>query len=239
MRRSRRHTRLGAVPVVELRDFELYDDRSGERVNVLGEELQECFTELALANGFAVEELLTNSSIPSHKPLPCRIAENVPRSGRWSHDEMGYLLVKLRKSCTLRGHTFLGDGGTDGAYRNTHSIAKNGVQIKEPSTPVVKRRRIGPPGWMADFSLSPGSPGDGGEGRTQPLPIRLHRSAAISISANPSAKAAQIIRHICGRKRCAVVSHFRGGTQAENSADEMFHLKHLGCSAETWSPLQG
>ena len=113
-RSKMRKRRLGrGSPVTSqlvLCDFELFDDRSGVEVTVHAQELKDLFEQLARANSFKLEDLLANTGAScTEKPLQCRVVTRLPAGGGWSFDDSGYISLKLKSSCTVRGHTFLGN----------------------------------------------------------------------------------------------------------------------------------
>ena len=75
-------------------------------------------------------------------------------------------------------------------------------------------------------------------GCTQPVQIRLHRLAFLASCGDLEATSGLQIRHICGNKACAMVSHFRAGTTTANSADREYHKSRKGRSRESFPPLQ-
>lgn len=239
---KRRRGRSGPVaPGLELRDFELYSDDTGATATVFGEELRDLIGRLARANGFEESELLANVSIPAGEPLPCRIIEHLPAGCSSIADGSGYILAKLGRGRTVRGHSFLGDGSSESAdqsYRGVASVATTVLNEGVSSPPRRSIRRPRAPGWLAGHSTSPGTPGSEGEGRSQPVPIRLHRAAALAASATPEAHSSRLVRHVCGHKRCGVVAHFRFGTQDDNERDEEFHRTQPGCSREPFPHVQ-
>lgn len=237
--------RLGHAPPVApqlvLRDIELYSDESGVAATVYGAELRELFARLAQANGFHEGELLGNVSIPAGKLLPCRIIQRLPGGCSWIPDGSGYILAKLGRGKTVRGHSFLGDGASetvDPSYRGGTSSAELTINGDVSSPPRKSARRTRAPGWLSGHSTSPGTPGSDGEGCTQPVPVRLHRVAALAASTTPEAHSKHCVRHVCGHKRCGVVAHFRFGTQNENESDEDHHKAHPGTSREALPPVQ-
>lgn len=244
-----RKRRLGRAspdaPQLALSDFELFDDRSGVAVTVHAQELKSCYEQFARANGFQLPDLLGNFDISSTvEPLECRVVTSLPAQSGWSFDDSGYISLKLKRSRTVRGHTFLGGGGSaaDGdsefrmrLSRSSRSYLHNTAQ---PSTPPRKRRSVGPPSWLEGHSMSPASPDSALAGQSQPLPIRLHRAVALALSNDPDADSKLMVRHICGNKRCAVAAHFRFGTENENKRDEKRHRVHRGCSREVLPRLQ-
>ena len=241
MRKRRLGRAAPAAPQLVLRDFQLYSDESDVTASVHGDELRDLFARLARANGFAEGELLSNVSISAGESLPCRIIQRLPAGCSWIPDGSGYILVKLGRGKTVRGHSFLGDGSSergDQSYRGA-AISGESTPSDDVSSPPRKSTRCSrAPGWLSDHSTSPGTPGTGGEGCTQPVPVRLHRAAALAASSTPEAHSTQLVRHVCGHKRCGVVAHFRFGTQAENERDEEHHRAHPGTCREALPRVQ-
>jgi len=239
----RRHSkRLAKVDpqVVRLRDFELYDDGSGVSVTVFGTELMEVASALAEANAFTVQELLSSKAIPAGVELSCCTVGELPRGRGWSFDASGYIMIKLKRSSTMAGHSFLGNARTadaDHDYDGSSTSGRRRPSFEAGSPRPRKTRRLGPPGWLESFSRSPGSPESELAGCTHPLPIRWHRAAALALSSDPAAESGLVVRHICGNKRCAKVSHFKVGSQSENAADETFHRAHPRCSRGAYPEL--
>lgn len=149
-------------------------------------------------------------------------------------------MIKLKRSSTMAGHSFLGNARTadaDQDYAGTGTCGRREQIFEAVSPQARKRRRLEPPGWLKGFSRSPGSPGSELAGLTHPLPIRWHRAAALALSPDPAADSGLVVRHICGNKRCCKVSHFKVGSQRENAADETFHRAHPRCSREAYPEL--
>jgi len=241
--------RLGRAPPVTsqlvLSDFDLFDARSGVEVTVHSQELMDCFGQLARANGFKLHDLLVNSGVSSTvKPLECRVATRLPKGGGWGFDDSGYIALKLKQSSTVRGHTFLGsaddrDGNFEMRLSRSSRESSRSLHSSGPcSSPPRKRRSVGSPSWLSDYSHSPGTPSSERAGESQPLPIRLHRAVALALSTDPHADSRLMVRHICGQKRCAVAAHFRFGTEIDNKRDEEHHRVHPGCSRQVLPCLQ-
>ena len=237
MKRKSTFHRSGTTGLVQLSDYELLDPSSGVNATVFGEEIFEVATALAAANGTTAAELLANKAVPAGEPLSCCTAQRLPRGHGWKFDEAGYILIKLKRSSTVVGHTFLGRSSSTAADK-IFVPASKAAQKEAASPPARKKRCVGAPGWLQDHSQSPGSPNQEAVGRTQPLPIRWHRAAALAVSADPEADSKRAVRHICGQKQCLEVSHFRFGSLAENELDEKYHCMHAGCSREAWSAPQ-
>jgi hypothetical protein len=93
--------------------------------------------------------------------------------------------------------------------------------------------------WLKDYKLGDGSSGgEGSGGKTQPLLIRLHRAVALASSHDPSAGHAQLIRHVCGNKKCATCSHYRTGTKSENELDNQYHKSYPSRSRQDFGKVQ-
>ena len=241
MSRKRARRAEPVTPELVLRDFELYSDESGVTATVSGAELRDLIGRLARANGFEEGELLGNVSIPAGKPLPCRLIQRLPAGCSWIPDGSGYILAKLARNKTVAGHSFLGDGSSerrDPSYRGGASAAQLALNDEPSSPPRRPTRRARTPGWMAGHSASPQTPDSGERGRYQPVPVRLHRAAALATSATPEAHFGHVVRHVCGHKQCGVVAHFRFGTLGDNEDDEEHHRTHPGCSRECLPCLQ-
>lgn len=237
----RRLARRPRVKSVAFSDFDWYDPRTGVSVKVHGKEVQSLFKALAKCNGVPVASLLQNSKIAAGMPLKCYEVNQLPQEWSWQLDSAGYHLVKLKNSFVPRGHGCTGDGDDDSDYEQPKSHKKRGASASnfKPSTPQQARRahrsrvcsRMG-----AEASLD--SPEDGRVGYTQPVQIRLHRLAFLACCADPKAASKLQVRHICGNKKCAVLSHFRAGDFAANKADGDKHKSNPGCSRESFGPLQ-
>ena len=175
-------------------------------------------------------------------PLACCTVETVPKGRGWSIESSGYVMVKLKRSLTPAGHSFLGRQRTvdaDKDYGGTSNFGGNAPTSEALSPPRKRSRHLRSPGWLEGCSTSPGSPSSELAGCTHPLPIRWHRAAALSLSSDPVADSQLVVRHICGNKRCAKVGHFRSGSQRENSKDEEYHRTHPRCSREAFPKLEG
>ena len=238
MSKRRRGCAPSVAPGLVLRDFELYSDDSGVAVTVSGDEVRDLFARLAHANGFEEGELLGNESIPAGKPLPCRIVERLPEGCSWISDGSGYVLAKLGRGKTVVGHSFLGDGSSASTDPDYHSVANSTLSHDISSPPRKSARSTRAPGWLRGHSTSPETPGSRHEGRTQAVPIRLHRAGALAASATPETDSRLWVRHVCGHKRRGVVGHFRFGTRKQNEDDESYHKTHMGCSREPFPPMQ-
>ena len=236
-RRGRSPPATGQPPVVTFRDFDSLDTATGVSVRVHGAELQGLFEALAADADVPAATLLANASIEAGQPLKCHLVARKPRNWSCQLDSQGYLQAYFKQSRTVRGHTFCGTGSrNDDEYRPPRS--KRAAQPTLPASPTPQRaKRACSSRRPVDSSpdMSPGSPS---AGSTQPVPMRLHRAAFLSTCDNPEADSRLEIRHICGNRACAVVSHFRPGTAAQNSQDREYHKLHPGCSPESFPPLQ-
>ena len=234
---------MAARPRVEsvvFSDFEWKDPRTGVSVVVHGEEVHSIFEGLAEYNGVPVDSLLQNSSIVAGARLTCPKINRLPPEWSWQVDSEGYLLLKLRQSSVPRGHGFLGDGddGSDYELPKSHKrrqSASSGEHSTPQHSPRAKRQRacsaVAP-------ALSPASPKDDSVGCNQPVQIRLHRLAFMASCGDRKVDPELQIRHICGHKRCAMVSHFRPGDGAANQADKTEHRSKRGCSRQSFGPPQ-
>ena len=195
---------------------------------------------LAGANTFTVQQLLSTEAIQQGVPLSCCMVEVLPKGRGWFFDESGYIMIKLKRSSTMAGHSFLGNArevDTDPDYAGS-STSEHRARIFEAGSPQARKaRRLKPPKWLEECSRSPGSPRSELAGCTHPLPIRWHRAAALALSSDPAADSGLVVRHICGNTRCAKVGHFRVGSQGDNAADETYHHTHPRCSREAYPEL--
>ena len=246
MRRQKRRKAPARVVMVELRDFELFSERSGVTVTIHARELREHFDELARVNGHTPEQLLANDSIPAGRPLRCCIIRRIPKVCGSLGGE--YINLKMRESRVAVGHSFCGTSAPDSNYSPPARQRGSGQLRSYPqeshsscddtSTPRIGKRQTRPPKHLDIFSMSPGSPGGDDAGHSSWTPGTLHRLSSLAASGDPGAVAKLWIRHICGEARCGVISHFRPGSRSDNEEDEKYHLAHPGCSREAFAPLQ-
>ena len=224
---------------VRFHDFKWFDERTKVSVVVKRQEVQSLFGALAECNGVPVASLLENAEITAGECLTCFQMDQLPQQWSWQVDSAGYLLVKLKQSKVPRGHSFTGDGDDDSDYEPPEDHKKRpSAAASKGSTPQrEKRPRMAREGAGEAKIPSPGSPLDA-MGHTQPVQIRLHRLAYLATCDDPEVATGLQVRHICGHKRCAVVSHFRIGDAAENEADEAEHESRPGCSREDFGPPQ-
>jgi len=201
------------------------------QVSVDAAEMTEIYEQLAKHNSYSVAELLNGQQVAAGEELKCVILEQSPSGRRWPRDGSGYLMLHLTQRCTSRGRSFL-SSPPDDPYEPSRRAGRVGGKRKLPPprspSPRLKNGRSDPL-WHKDYSLTPGSDA-GEEGCTQPVPIRLHRAAAISAAADPTGVACMDILHICGRRNCGVVGHFRPGTAEDNRLDTLYHKSKPGCS---------
>lgn len=228
--------------LIQFGDFDWFDERTKVAVTVHGNEVQNLFQALAKCNGVPVKTLLENSKIEAGMPLQCCEVHHLPQEWSWQLDYAGYLLVKLRQSFVPRGHSFAGNGdqADDSDYVQPKRRKRSGPTTSscEPSTPQRAQRAARPrEASKVRVESSPGSPQDV-VGCTQPVQIRLHRLAFLASCGDLEATSGLQIRHICGNKACAMVSHFRAGTTTANSADREYHKSRKGRSRESFPPLQ-
>ena len=235
-------TRAGGL--LCLRDFTYCGLNGTAEVRVRGAEIRKILTHLAQDNDWAVEDLLGNPDIVAGRKLPCslpvcRIVRHLPDGWSWWTGQSDYLVTKLRCSKVVAGRTFAHglDDGEDFFVRATSS--KRRAAALPPASPPRRSKRASPPSkWHDAFAASsPGSPIQC-EGCVYPLPIMLHRAAYLAACPDRTAAAPALVRHICGNSKCAVVAHFRTGTQESNESDRTHHKHHPGTSREALPPLQ-
>ena len=227
--------------LIRLRDF-TYCDESGTAVTrVKASELKRLFAALAEHHGWQVDELLANSEVPADKRLPCRVVRNLPDGSSWWAGQSKYIVAKLQRSPVAAGRSFARAQSDNGEWRGRCTVGKK-RKVAEVSaqSPPQRPKRAHSTSHIDDspYSFSPGSPGDGREGCVHPLPILLHRAAYLSARPDPSAPLPSVVRHVCGRSKCAVVAHYRGGTAEANERDRKHHLNHRGMSREAFTTLQ-
>lgn len=233
----------GAAEPVSFRDFELYDEKTGVSARVFASELQAVYQEIAATAGVPMAALLASSSIQANTQLTCHLVPREPRPGSWCIDSEGYVMLHLKQSSTVRGHSFLGcerRGDEDFVPQPRRSRCL--PCAPEPATPPQRVRRVSAaqPRYCENSpgSSSELSPASAQAGCTQPLMIRLHRAAFLATCDDPQACSAGEIRHICGNSTCAVVSHFRAGSPDENAMDRAHHQRHRGSSRVAFPPPQ-
>ena len=155
-------------------------------------------------------------------------------------DSAGYLLVKLKGSFVPRAHSFLRDAGDDDSDYEPPRERKRRLPASchDSGTPQRARRACRPRVCSGEATdPSPASPQDE-VGCNQPVQIRLHRAAYLATCADPEAASGLQVRHICGSKKCAVVSHYRLGNATDNKDDEDYHKSSYGCSRERHDAVQ-
>ena len=234
-RRARRAT---APPLLVLNDIKYAPVEGGDHIiPVQAKEVLQLFTSFADCNNWDVHDLLGNFRVPAGEKLACREPSRFPDG--WSFPNDPYIAVKLKQGRTISEYSFLGDGSserTDPTFAEPLLIAPDLAQSDgQPSTPRPKRSKNAPS--SAGFSYSPGSPAHG-EGERACVFVRLHRAAAIAASRRPKRDSQLKVRHICGRKQCLVLSHYRPGSTLENEEDEEYHLSNLGKSKYAYPPVQ-
>ena len=229
----------GACSSLILRDFTYRDAGGAEVADVLGAEVLALFRDLATHNGWKLEDLLTNCSIPRGSKLACRVVQSLPSSCKFWDGHADYVVTKLSHSRVVAGRSFAREGSGDTEW--VARAARSKRQATEPtlsSPPRRKLRKAPPPAWHSDFSTdNPVSP-EQSKGSVYPLPIYLHRVAYLSACANRSERAPELVRHVCGNSRCAVIAHYRPGPVKENDSDRKYHKNHRGKSRSAMSPLQ-
>ena len=228
----------GAVPKPSLQLFDCTHYAENTELRVLGQEVQDLISALALSNGFAPADLLSNVAIPAHKPLPCRILSRFPANTSFIPDDSGYLVPKFKRVCSIVGHSFISGGASlsdDPDYEPPNSRVP---QTGAPRVPGLGRgshkRKCAP----LSLKEEP-TPRGPAIGMSQAVPFRLHRAAALAASLSPEEDAkCWGILHICGRKNCGVVAHYRPGSNFDNEEDEKYHVRARGRSRKAYPPLQ-
>ena len=83
-------------------DVQYSDPHGGvaQRVDVKGSELRDLFGAIAFENGWAVEDLISNSAVVAGSKLECRTLVEQPV--RWSFTNDPYIKVKLNHSRIVR-----------------------------------------------------------------------------------------------------------------------------------------
>ena len=226
-----------AAEAVSFRDFDLYDEVTGVSARVSANELQAVYAQLASTAGVPPATLLANTGISAKTRLHCHIVQREPGNGSWSIDSEGYVMLHLKESCTVRGHSFMaGESRDDADFLLPPRDMKRLLRSSGASSPPQHRRTRATEQvscYCEDFDASlDSSPASAKAGCTQPLMIRLHRAAFLATCDDPNAYSGMEIRHICGNRACAVVSHFRAGSSDENTMDRSHHKRHRGSSLE-------
>ena len=224
---------------VSFSDFEWIDPRTGVSVTVHGEEVQSIFKAIAECNDVPAATLLQNSQFKAGQLLECHQAEVLPRGWSWQLDSAGYPLVKLKTSFVPRAHSFLRDAGDDDSDyelpREHKRPRRLPASFQGPCTP-QRARRAHRPRVGSEEAYTP--PQEADVGCNQPVQIRLHRAAYLASCADPEAASGLQVRHICGNKTCAVVSHYRLGDATDNRDDENYHKSSYGRSRERHNAVQ-
>ena len=84
-----------------------YVTESGQRIQVSGREIRAQVTELARCNGWHLQDLLANTELAAGQQLDCRVVKQVP-SGWSLPDSSGYIMVRFKNACSVRGLQFCG-----------------------------------------------------------------------------------------------------------------------------------
>lgn len=244
MRSQRRQTPASDAEAgdqaVSFRDFELFDEITGVSAMVHASELQAVYAQIAATAGVPPATLLANTSISANTQLTCHLVPRGPRPGKWSLDSEGYVMLHLKESSTVRGHSFIaGESRDDADFLLPPRDMKRSYRAPQPASPPQRRQRVSTaqPRYCEDSpgSSSELSPASAKAGCTQPLMVRLHRAAFLATCDDPNAYSGMEIRHICGNRACAVISHFRAGSSDENTIDKRHH-KRQRCSS--WQGFQ-
>ena len=230
-RRVRRTTgtEKASPALTAFQDVHYYDENVN--VPVGGRQVQATFEAIASLHDWPISDLLGNVAVPARTPLPCRIITRLPAGCTSMDGHSGYIHVKFKESATVRGHGFTGDIDRSPDYVPPPTKKRKEHRPREPISP--KRTRMN----YHTSDTSPDSP-ESAVGKTQPTPVRLHRAAALAVSQDPEADSAMWILHVCGRKNCAVVAHYRPGTPGENEDDENYHKRRRGSSLRSYTPWQ-
>ena len=164
---------------------------------------------------------MANSSIQANTQLTCHLVPRGSRPGKWSSDSEGYVMLHLKESSTVRGHSFIaGESRSDHDFAPPSRRSKRSPRAPQPTSP-PQHRRARAVSYCEDCedSSPESSPASAKAGCTQPLLVRLHRAAFLATCDDPNAYSGMEIRHICGNRACAVISHFRTGDCDENALD--------------------
>ena len=214
------------VREISFSDFN-YSDENVE-VPVQATELTKLYKAMATANGHAYSDLMVNDEIQPNIQLECRTIETLPHGFRFLKRRAdGYIQPKIRGSSTADGHSFWSDGTSS---ESDPSFVQPRARISTTGSPGSPRRaksRAAAPSSMTEPPLTP----DSLEGCHRVMPILLHRAAALATSDQPERDCKKYgVLHICGRKNCGVVSHFRPGSRRDNELDEEHHRTRPGTS---------
>jgi hypothetical protein len=236
--RCKRSRGVGLISFDDVQYFGA-DGTQDDQVVVRGSELSSLFSALADAHECTVDGLLGNVGISAGEELPCRLLTAKPSGWVFTTDSEGYIRVKLRESRIPRGHSFLGDGtgSNDVEWEGSANAAQTAGSDPTRSPPSRSRRLRHAPSWLAGHSTSPGSPAIDTAGTTE-YAVRLHRAAGLAASPRPERDSQRWMLHICGRKDCMVVAHYRPGDQSANEADKEHHKARPGTSREQHQPWQ-
>ena len=205
-------------------------------VPVQPRELTQIFKGLASANGHAMSALMANEPIQQGETLNCCTIKQFPAGFSFMKLDKGYIGVNIQGSKTALGHSFWGGHGASEESDPTCAPPRlRKGEITEPASPRRNPARVSSPMSMPDPPLTP----DSAEGQSHAMLVRLHRVAALAASPNPTRDAKMWgVLHICGRKNCGVVGHYRPGTRKDNEADEKHHLEHPGTARMPHAPWQ-
>lgn len=223
--------RRRASKLVRFSDVQYSDPHAGvaQRVDVQGSELRDIFHAIAYEHRWPVEELLSNSAVVAGSKLECRILVEQPTG--WSLTNDPYIKVKLNHSRIVRGHTFLGSAT---AEADVDFYTSGRLPTGGTSTPARPKRKCSAAVDYNEASPQTKDPA----GATQPYAVRLHRAAALATCMSPGLHDGDLALHICGNKRCCVVSHFRFGSADDNEKDEDHHHHSPGTSRLDYPQLQ-
>ena len=221
--------REASKPLISFENVTYSDENAV--VHVRGKELQELFAAIASGNGWPISDLLGNVEIAAGERLPCRIINALPAGYSFLSDDSGYIVPKIKGSKTAVGHSYFGDGDQSCDWKPLPS--KKRVS-RDHAVPRRTIQRECAPKSILDPPFSLGS----AVGKTQAMPIRLHRAAALAASKDPDIHSKNWILHVCGNKKCGVVAHYRPGTESDNELDEEYHTHHRGRSIRQHAPWQ-
>lgn len=204
-------------------------------VSLPSRELTRLFKALASSNGHAFSDLMANEDILPNVPLHCCLIETLPTGFSFWGCKAGYIVAKVRGSTTAVGHTFWGNGTCEERDPTFVPPRRKRSQNRESELPRRSPARASAPTSMAEEILEPNPT----VGSTQPMPILLHRAAALAVSGQPDKDSNMHgVLHICGNKNCGTVGHYRPGTRPDNEADEEHHGRHPNTSRRPYPPLQ-
>ena len=233
---------VGITPqLIALHDVAVGDADGREVILINGAELTGLFHDLASTHGWQVSDLLANCSIEAGIKLPCCLVRELPDATHWFPSESDYIIAKLRRVPVVAGSSYVKLDGADPDYPGrgcTRSKRAAFPQAAPESPPRRSRRAPVMPKRVSECSRSPDTPGGVSKGCTQPRLVNLHRAAALSACKDPSAQNMDVIRHICGHSKCAVIAHFRPGSLLENELDKVHHTSHPSHARQSFQPWQ-